>query len=738
MFLSFLNVWMLAGVLLAGIPIAIHFLNKAKFSREPWGAMMFLQKAMQIRSRRIRLEQILLMLLRALILVLLALALARPISHLGSGTWEDPATHILVLDDSFSMQQGEGADNAFEKARETALGIVDDMRETDNMLVILAGNMPRDLFPNFSFDKQFLRDQLQATTPGLDQIADIPKALERAFWHLGRSALPRHRVYVLSDGQAHGWRTDQQQRWQALENTQQRQKVMPYVYTLDQPADAELKNVSIDSVRHRSPIVDVHRPVTFLVDIYNHTDEAASTTIELRVDGKVVARRDAPCPVGGTTVEFDHSFAAAYRAADTSASATMRVPHSSHYVEAYINDDDIAIDNSFALALQVRHQIPVLLIEGNQGHDLWESDGGLAALALTAAGAHAQEGLFDVTRRELNAFSNIRADAFERYRCIVLANVPSLSRLQQFALEQFVERGGGLLVALGDRVNPEAYNRMNLDGRSMLPATLKRTVSLAQKPLNPRFPAGAASHILDVFDLSRTRLLTEVRVGTFWDCTPAEDALGAGFLGDKPFLLYRAYGEGRVALLTSSLDAEWSNFPTTQDFLPFLQDLVVYLSASVQPPINLMQTEPLVFVAPPDWERSTPEGESEAAGTPTCQVVRPDGRVAASPLAYSGGKWISEWLDTRLPGIYTVTVGDCDPTYYAVGLQRGEGNLEPLTDDARDLAGANVITAFTDSAEELRLRVADEVGVKEWWRRLLFIALGMLCLELLLAWRFSE
>ncbi len=738
MFLSLLNVWMITGVLLAGIPIVIHLLNKAKFSHEPWGAMMFLQKAVQIRSRRIRLAQILLMVLRALILVLLALALARPISHLGTGTWEDPATHILILDDSFSMQQGEGADNAFEKARETALSIVDGMRETDNMLIIQAGNMPRDLFPNFSFDKQFLRDQLQATTPGLDQVADIPKALERAFWHLGRSALPRHRVIVLSDGQAHGWRTDQQQRWQALASTHRRQKVMPHVYTLEQPADTELKNVSVDSVRHRSPIVDVHRPVTFLVDVQNHTDEAMSTTIELRVDGKVVARRDAPCPVGGTTVEFDHSFASAHTAADTNASATTRVPHSSHYVEARIDDDDIAIDNSFSLALQVRHQIPVLLIEGNQGSDLWESDGGLAALALTAAGAHAQEGLFDVTRRELNAFSDIRADAFERYRCIVLANVPSLSRHQQFALEQFVERGGGLLVALGDEVNPEAYNRTNQDGKGMLPATLKRTVSVVRDPLNPRFPAGAASHILDVFDLSRTRLLTEVRVGKFWDCAPAEDALGAGFLGDKPFLLYRAYGEGRVALLTSSLDAEWSNFPTTQDFLPFLQDLVVYLSASVQPPINLMQSEPLVFVAPPNWQRSTPATEGEAAGTHTCRVVLPDGRAETTPLVYSGGEWIAEWLDTRLPGIYTVTVGDCDPTYCAVGLQRGEGDLAPLDDDARDRAGANVITAFTDSAEELRLRVADEVGAKEWWRRLLFVALGMLCLELLLAWRFSE
>jgi hypothetical protein len=683
------------------------------------------------------LEQLLLLILRALIVLLLALALARPISHLGSGTWADPTTHIVILDNSFSMQQGEGTDNAFEKARETALSLVDGMRESDNMLVMLAGNTPRDLFPNFSFDQQFLRDQVQQTTVGSDQVADMPKALERAFWLLERSTLPRHRIYVLSDGQAYGWGADREQRWLSLEATREQKKVLPFVYTIDQPAEAALRNLSIDDVRHRSPIVDIHRPAVILVDISNHTEDEQSTTVELLVDGKSVAQREVTCAPGSSTTEFNHQFSAGEASPSAEMEDAPETMLSSHCIEVRIDEDDLALDNKFALALQVRHQIPVLLIEGSGGSELWESDGGLAALALEAAGTHARDGLFRVTRRELNDFAELTASEFEPYRCIVLANVPSLSRQQQFALEQFVERGGGLLVALGDKVDAQAYNRSSLGGKGILPVNLQRIVTSDADPLTPRFPAGSASHILDVFDLSRTRLLTEVRVDKFWECVPAEDALSAGFLGDKPFLVYRRYGEGRVAVMTSSINMDWSNFPTTQDFLPLLQDLVVYLSASVQPPVNLAQGEPLLFVAPPQWQAAAVAGEKPSDETHACRVIRPDGRADAAELSLSGDRWVAEWLDTSMPGLYTVQLGDGAPTYYAVALQRGEGDLTSLQSEQRYRTGRSVVTAFTASEEALRLCITDEVGVREWWRRLIFVVLGALCLELLLAWRFS-
>lgn len=735
MFLSFLSAWMLLGVLLVAIPITIHLLNKAKFSREPWGAMMFLQKAVQIRSRRIKLEQILLMILRCLFLVLLALALARPVSRLGSGSWRDPTTHVLILDHSFSMQQGDGADQAFEKAQDTALRLADNMNDTDNMIVVLAGNKPRDLFPNFSFDKQFIREQVESIEPGLDQIADIPKALEHAFWILKRSPLPRHRIYVITDSQAYGWHTDEEQKWQALENSVKLQKVAPHVYALGQPAKAQLRNLAIDGIRLRSPIVDTHRPVTFMVEVSNYTDERTSTLVEFLVDGKLVASRDLDCALGANIIEFDYSFTSLETHANTTGNR-----HSSHYVEAHIGEDDIALDNTFSLALQVQHSIPVLLIEGDNDTGLWDSDGGLLSLALTSAGSADRSGLFDVTRRKLHDFDRIDAADFEQYKCIVLVNVPSLSRHQQFSIEQFVERGGGLLVTLGDNVSAAEYNRTNNDGKGMIPAKLTRIVSVEDEPLNPRFPAGAASHILDIFDTSRTRVLTEVRVRKFWECSPAADALGVGFLGDMPFLIYRRYGEGRVALLTTSANAEWTNFPTTQDYLPLIQDLVVYLSASVQPPINIAQNEPLVFVAPPQWDTPTPDSDPDdkAADKRVCRVVAPNAHVDKADCHYVGGKWVMEWMDTTMPGIYTVTVGDSDPVYYAVALQRGEGNLSILDSEARDRAGDTIVTGFVDNLQELRIRIEDEVGAREWWRRLIFLALAVLCLELVLAWRYSK
>ena len=168
--------------------------------------MMFLEKAMQVRSQRIKIEQIILLILRCLFLALLAFAFARPISRWGKGAWNDATTYLLIFDDSYSMQQGEGSENAFAKARESALAIVDAMRNRDNMLILRAGNAPRAMFNRPSFDQTFLREHIKDMRPGTDQTMDLPKAFDQAWYLLGRNAQPRHRVIVLTDGQRQGWR----------------------------------------------------------------------------------------------------------------------------------------------------------------------------------------------------------------------------------------------------------------------------------------------------------------------------------------------------------------------------------------------------------------------------------------------------------------------------------------------------------------------------------------------------
>ncbi len=734
---SFLNPWMLLGMLLIAIPILIHIFNRSRYRIERWGAMMFLRQAMQVRSQRIRVEQILLLVLRCLFLGLLALGLARPIANWGTGAWDDPTTHLLVFDDSYSMHQGQGEENAFEKARNAALHIVDEMNDKDNMLILRAGNSPRSMFNRPSFDKPFLRRTIEEMKPGRDQAMDLPKTLDQAYYMLSRSTLPRHRIYLLTDGQRHGWRPEDESRWTKVSENLEKQKVAPHLYVLNQAPDDEIENVAIARVYPRSPVVDIFRPSTFLVELHNTLSEKRTVKLTFKVDGIVQKEKDFDCPPGVHLVDFDHHFTAQdpLRKALEQGGDEEGGPTRSHYVEVSIDEDDLLPDNDFTLALEVRHTIPVLIVDGNSAEDLWASSGGMMALALRSAGVFGREGLFTVAHKSLTALEDLDARGLEAYRAVVLANMPSLSRNLEFALEQFVKEGGGLLVALGEDVEPDLYNKWHDEGEGLFPARLTETVEYekGEEPYHPRFPAGAASHILDIFDTTRTRVLKEVRATKYWRCKPPEDARSIAFFDKDPFIVYRPFGEGMVVLWTSTLNSKWTNFPMTQDYLPLVQNFMIYLSAVVQPPINLAQLDTLVYSVPMElladrWETNELK---------VCTVTTPDGGTNDVEGEVLGSEWVAEWQNTATSGLYTVSAEGLDPKYYAVAFQPGEEDLKELDEETRAPFNEQIVHKFLKTTAELDLAVQEETGVSEWWRWFVLIASALLCVELFLGWRFS-
>ena len=77
--MTFLNFILLGGMAAASIPIIIHLINRNRFRIISWGAMHLLDAALKENTRKLQLEQLLLLLVRILIPLLLALALARPV-----------------------------------------------------------------------------------------------------------------------------------------------------------------------------------------------------------------------------------------------------------------------------------------------------------------------------------------------------------------------------------------------------------------------------------------------------------------------------------------------------------------------------------------------------------------------------------------------------------------------------------------------------------------------------------
>jgi hypothetical protein len=77
--MSFMYPLLLLGALGVGLPILAHLLNKHDYKQTPWAAMQFLSRAVRVRSRQIRLRDLLLLFLRCLAVLLLVLAFSKPV-----------------------------------------------------------------------------------------------------------------------------------------------------------------------------------------------------------------------------------------------------------------------------------------------------------------------------------------------------------------------------------------------------------------------------------------------------------------------------------------------------------------------------------------------------------------------------------------------------------------------------------------------------------------------------------
>ena len=122
---GFASAWMLLWGTAADIPIVLHLLHRRRQQTVSWAAMRLLLQVIEKQSKRVRIEQLILLLLRTLILLTLGLALARPFtsSQSASGTvaaQRPPRLWIFVIDNSYSMGYRDEHGTRFASAQSRA------------------------------------------------------------------------------------------------------------------------------------------------------------------------------------------------------------------------------------------------------------------------------------------------------------------------------------------------------------------------------------------------------------------------------------------------------------------------------------------------------------------------------------------------------------------------------------------------------------------------------------------
>jgi hypothetical protein len=204
--MGFLNpLWLALGAAVA-IPLILHLLQRHQGPRVIFPAMRYLRRAEREHARRIKLRQLLLLLLRVAALILVALAAARPFLRSG-GSGHEPSAVVIILDNSMSSGLVSGDRRVLDELKDRALETVARAGPDDRFWLLRAGASWEPALPG---DALMTAARIRATQPTAAS-ADIVASVERAHTILAQGAGGRAReIQLLSDLQLSNLRGETQ------------------------------------------------------------------------------------------------------------------------------------------------------------------------------------------------------------------------------------------------------------------------------------------------------------------------------------------------------------------------------------------------------------------------------------------------------------------------------------------------------------------------------------------------
>jgi Aerotolerance regulator N-terminal len=732
MFQGFVHPALAFGAALAAVPLIIHLLNRQRYQPMEWAAMRFVLAAYKKTRRRVQLENLLLLLLRMGAVALLALAIARPYAS-GDGAFA-PLTErrtdlVLVVDASASTGYREDIETVFERIVGRAGEVISDLDggRGDRIQLIVAGSRAR-LFGWQSPDKalSLLTTLTEPTDEALDLTAVLGEVLSLAQEDAAGSGRSSLEVRLLSDLQRNNFartldaqspsgeqegRALLDQELDALEAIGVRVTVEDLGPTATVPANLGVADVA---AAEGGPAT-AGAPVEIAVRLANHgPSPRPAARVSLSVDGNKLPVQRVNVPAGGT--------------AEAVFSVVFDEP-GPHTLVAELDGDHLACDDRRATVLLVPPPIRVLVVNGSPSDELEEDEVGYLMMALEPLRRDA-----DSLARELSPFEadEVTLDVLvdpeldlRAWDVIILAGLAAVPERAIEALERRVAGGAALVIAMGPRLADLTTTNERLyrpDGSGLLPAELVRRVSVARRESYYRVADFDGDHpALSFFnDEAWKPFLTEVPLYSFVQARPLPDARVLASLDDEgrsPLLIERAYDQGRVYLLTTSFNPDWSDLVRLpQALIPLVHEWLRYAGSRPQPARVLRPGEPLSLVVDTfprmaelrraDGSRRSLDGEPQEL---------PDGRWR---LPEVGGN------ETERAGLYTIGLDGKLSEPFAVQLDRAESDLTRMSPG--ELASLHPALVLLERGEDAGSVSQDGSQRGEVWRWVAILCLAFL------------
>lgn len=662
-----------AFTILAGVPILIHLIGRSRARLRRFPAMDLLLGGHRRVARRTQLRQLLLLLLRALVMAAVPLCLAKPFIEAMSDLPPQVSgaqSAVIILDDSVSMNYRLGGQTLLQRGKARAGRILGALGSSAEASLLLGSRGAPAPVAELTGDRARLVRALSAVQPSY-RPADLGAAVKRAAQILAGAQRGGKRIYLLSHLSA-----------RALDAG----VVAPdgvEVVPIDVAEGKPLPNRAVVDL-HVDPAPSLGPGgVRVTAEIANHGDSAIKELpVTLQVDGKAVARGLLDLAAGGRAAKrFYHVLdrpgrddrddrgegegdgeGKRGREARGQTMEPGRDPAGIHDVSVQLLPDELQADDQRFLRVELERRLKVLVVDGDPRN--LRRDDEIFYLEMALHPGERDDAQIEVTiatpdelpRRPLQDFDAVLL-------CNVKAQDAARSGLSK-SLPEYVRGGGGLLLALGDSVDADAYNQTLGEVLPQPLAGAKTTGAVRRPgdeapereaprdsgggerlgridrrhPLLQPFSAGHAAESLLEARFFRYMLLRPTARG-------AESAVQTMLWLDSgaPALIERQMGKGRVLLFLSSIDRDWNDLPIQPAFLPLVQQAVRYLAGS-----PMRDPEPPALVGQRQEIKLQP-GDSRV------EVTLPSGQKRLFERERLQGRKQLGFQDTEEPGVYRVS-----------------------------------------------------------------------------------
>ncbi|MGH9336818.1 MAG: VWA domain-containing protein, partial [Vicinamibacteria bacterium] len=180
-------------------------------------------------------------------------------------------------------------------------------------------------------------------------------------------------------------------------------------------------------------------------------------------------------------------------------------------------------------------------------------------------------------RVESKPLSQLGASDLQGKDVVVLNDVPGLDEASSKLLKAFVEKGGGLLVVLGEGSSKNSFASAS---GTLLPAALAGAVDRAGDWGGTLSYLDYQSPVFEIFGAPHSGDFSAAKFFRYRAFeSPVNEGVLARFDDGAPALVDRRVGSGRVLVWTSTLDTFWNDLARQPVFLPFVHQLVKHAAS---------------------------------------------------------------------------------------------------------------------------------------------------------------